>query len=131
MFQREVMVVDKWHKNGAQDLITASLCFQNAINKMHLCSLSITYACPYIALLLTLATQSTTLSSLNHSPTQRCLPSALNSADKDSSVKRTPPMCHMLNVSNCPLKSIIFIGTIRVYAEGDTDEPAGCGGTGL
>jgi len=33
------MVVDEWHNNGPQDLITVSLCIQNAINKMHLCSL--------------------------------------------------------------------------------------------
>ncbi len=31
--------------NGPQDLVTVSLCIQNAINKMHLCSLSKTYAC--------------------------------------------------------------------------------------
>ncbi len=47
MMQHEVMVVDEWHNNGPQDLVTVSLCIQNAINKMHLCSLSITYACPY------------------------------------------------------------------------------------
>ncbi len=45
--QHEVMVVDERHNNGPQDLVTVSLCIQNAINKMHLCSLSITYACPY------------------------------------------------------------------------------------
>ncbi len=47
MLQHEVMVVDEWRNNGPQDLVTVSLCIQNAINKMHLCSLSITYACPY------------------------------------------------------------------------------------
>ncbi len=47
MLQHEVMVVDEWHNNGPQDLVTVSLCIQNAINKMHPCSLSITYACPY------------------------------------------------------------------------------------
>ncbi len=36
MLQHEVMVVDEWHNNGPQDLITVSLCIQNAINKMHL-----------------------------------------------------------------------------------------------
>ena len=46
MLQHEVMVVDQWHNNGPQDLVTVSLCIQNAINKMHLCLLSITYACP-------------------------------------------------------------------------------------
>ncbi len=40
------MVVDEWHNNGPQDIVTVSLCIQNAINKMHMCSLSITYACP-------------------------------------------------------------------------------------
>ncbi len=40
-------VVDEWHNNVPQDLVTVSLCIHNAINKMHLCSLSITYACPY------------------------------------------------------------------------------------
>ncbi len=50
MLQHEVMVVDEWHNNGisgSQDLVTVSLCIQNAINKVHLCSLSITYTCPY------------------------------------------------------------------------------------
>ncbi len=47
MLQHEVMVVDEWHNNGPQDLITVSLCIQNAINKMHRYSLSITNACPY------------------------------------------------------------------------------------
>ncbi len=42
-----VMVVDKWQKNRPQDLVAVSLCIQNAINKMHRCSMSITYACPY------------------------------------------------------------------------------------
>ncbi len=45
--QHEVMVMDEWHNNGPQDLVTVSLCIQNAINKMHLCSLPITYVCPY------------------------------------------------------------------------------------
>ncbi len=47
ILQHEVMFVDEWLNNGSQDLITVSLCIHNAINKMHLCSLSITYACPY------------------------------------------------------------------------------------
>ncbi len=46
MLQHEVMVVDEWHNNGiSQDLVTLSLWIQNAINKMHLCSVSITYVC--------------------------------------------------------------------------------------
>ncbi len=90
MLQHEVMVVDEWHNNGPQDLITVSLCIQNAINKLHLCSLSITYACPYHN---PIATQSTTLTSANRSPTRhhtRCLQTALYSENQDSSVKRTP-----------------------------------------
>ncbi len=86
MLQHEVMVIDEWHKNGPKDLVTVSLCIQNAINKMYLCLLSITPPPPW-------ATQSTTLTSANRSPTQRntrCLPSALYSENRDSSVKRTP-----------------------------------------
>ncbi len=94
MLQHEVMVVDEWHNNGPQDLVTVSLCIQNAINKMHLCSLSITYACPYHNPTATMGhTRSTTLTSANHSPTRhhKCsLPSALYSENRDSSVKRTP-----------------------------------------
>ncbi len=47
MLQHEVMVLDEWHNNGPRDLVTVSLCFQNAINKIHMCLLSIKYACPY------------------------------------------------------------------------------------
>ncbi len=47
MLQHEVMVVDERHNNGPQDFVTVSLCIQNAINKIHLCSLSITNVCPY------------------------------------------------------------------------------------
>ncbi len=35
MLQREVIVGDEWHNNESQDLVTVSLCIQNAINKMH------------------------------------------------------------------------------------------------
>ncbi len=62
---------------------------------MHLCSLSITYACPYHNPTPhpPWATRFTTLTSANRSPTRRhkrCLPSALYSENRDSSVKRTP-----------------------------------------
>ncbi len=69
------------------------------INKMNLCSLSLTYACPYHNPAHTItppppwATRSTALTSANCSPTRRhtrCLPSALYSENRDSSVKRTP-----------------------------------------
>ncbi len=95
MLHHVVMVVDEWHNNGTQDLVTLSLCIQNAINKIHLCSLSLTNACPYHTITPPppWATQSTTLTSANRSPTRRhtrCLPSALYSENRDSSVKRTP-----------------------------------------
>lgn len=48
MMQHEVTVMDNWHNNGPQDVVTVSLCIQYAINKTHLCSLSRTYACPDI-----------------------------------------------------------------------------------
>ncbi len=92
MLQHEVMVVDEWHNNGLQDLFTVSLCIQNAINKMPLCSFSITYTCPYHNPPPPWATRSTMLTSANPHPRRhtRCLPSALYSENRDSSVKRTP-----------------------------------------
>jgi len=95
MQQQEVMVVDEWHNNGPQDLVTVSLCIQNAINKMHLCSLSITYACPYHNPTGTMghSIHNVDISKpLTHTTpyTLRCLPSALYSENRDSSVKRTP-----------------------------------------
>jgi hypothetical protein len=38
MLKHEVMATDEWHDNGPQDLITVSMCIQNAI---------VTFACPY------------------------------------------------------------------------------------
>jgi hypothetical protein len=43
-----LVVADEWHDNGTQELITVSLCIQIAIDKMQLCSLFVTYACPYL-----------------------------------------------------------------------------------
>jgi hypothetical protein len=45
--KQEVMAADEWHDNGPQGLVTIYLCIQIAIDKMQLCSLSVTYACPY------------------------------------------------------------------------------------
>ncbi len=69
MLQHEVMVVDEWQ---------------------NLCSLSITYACPYHnpTDICSWATRSTTLTSANSYTL--CLPFALYSENQDSSVKRTP-----------------------------------------
>ncbi len=94
MLQHEVMVVDEWHNNVPRDHVTVSLCIQNAINKMRLCSLSIKYMPAHtITPPPPWATRSTALTSANRSPTRRhtrCLPSALYSENRDSSVKRTP-----------------------------------------
>ena len=42
MLKHEVKPADEWYNNGPQDLITVSLCIQIAIDKMPLCSLSVT-----------------------------------------------------------------------------------------
>ncbi len=101
MLQHEVMVVDEWHNNGPLDLVKVSLCIQNVINKMHLCLLSLTYAAHTITRPPPWATRSTTLTSANRSPTRRhtrCLPSALYSENRDSSMKRhlQSARCHRM-----------------------------------
>ncbi len=93
MPQHEVMVVDEWHNNGPQDLVTVSLCIQNAINKMPLCSLSISYACPYHNPTVTMGQLDHKVDiskPLTHISPYMCLPSALYSENRDSSMKRTP-----------------------------------------
>ncbi len=111
ILQHEVMVVDELHNNGPQDLITVSLCIQNAINKMHLCSLAITYACPY----------HNPTPYMDHSihnidiikPFTQTTPytlSAICSVQWNPGFIReenTSPKCQMpSNVSICPLKSL-------------------------
>ncbi len=91
MLQHEVMFMDQWHKNGPQDLVTVSLCIQNAINKMHLCLFSITHACPYHN---PTATMGHSIHNIEISkPLTHTTPymlSALYSENLDSPVKRTP-----------------------------------------
>ncbi len=111
MLQHEVMVVDEWHNNGPQDLVTVSLCIQNAINKMHLCSLSITYACPY-------HNPTTTIGHSIHNvdiskpltPTTPYTLSAICPVQCNPGFireKSTSPKCQTpSNVSICPLKSV-------------------------
>ncbi len=115
MLQHEVMVVDEWHSNGPQDLVTVSLCDQNAINKMHLCSLSITYAWPYH----NPYRHHGPLDAANRSPTRRhtrCLPSTLYSEkpglihEENTSPKYQTPS----NVSICPLKSVTMTNCSQV-----------------
>jgi hypothetical protein len=42
-----MMVVDEWHSNGPQDLVTVSLCIQIDLDKIQSCLLSVAYACLY------------------------------------------------------------------------------------
>ncbi len=86
---------------------------------MHLCSLSITYACPYWTPPPPWATRSTTLRSANRSPTQRhtcCLPSALYSENRDLSVKRTPLQSARRHRmwAFCPFKSVTTMNCSQV-----------------
>ncbi len=87
MLQHEVMVVDEWHNNGPQDLVTVSPCIQNTINKIHLCS-SITYTCPSHN---PTATMGHSIHNVDISkPLTHTTPYTLYSENRDSSVKRTP-----------------------------------------
>ncbi len=111
MLQHEAMVMDEWHNNGPQDLVTVSLCIQNAINKMHLYSLSIIYACPYHN---PTATMGHLIHNVNISKTlTRTTPYMLSAIcpvqwkpvfirEENTSSKSQMPS----NVSICPLKSV-------------------------
>ncbi len=111
MLQHEVMVVDEWHNNGPQDLVTVSLCIQNAINKMHLYSLSIIYACPYHK---PTATMGHSIHNVNISKqlthTMPYMLSAICPVQwKPVFIREenTSPKCQTpSNVSICPLKSV-------------------------
>ncbi len=121
MLQHEVMVVDEWHNNGPQDLVTVPLCIQNAINTMHLCSLSITYACPY-------HNPTTTMGHSIHNvdisePLTHMTPYTLFAICPVQwkpgfiSEENTSPKCQTpSNVSICPLKSV----TMTNYSQVET-----------
>ncbi len=114
-----VMVVEEWHNNGPQDLVTVSLCIQNAINKMHLCSLSITYACPYHN---PTATMGRSIHNVDISkPLTYTTPyprSAICTVQwKPGFIREenTSPKCQMpSNVSFCPLKSVTMMNCSQV-----------------
>ncbi len=111
MLQHEVMVVDEWHNNGPQDIVTVSLCIQNAINKMHLCSLSITCACPYHN---PTATMGHSIHNVDFSkPLTHTTPYTLSTICpvqwKPGFIREenTSPKCQtQSNVTICPLKSV-------------------------
>ncbi len=99
MLQHEVMVVDKGHINGPQDLVTLSAFKMPSIKSW--------------------ATRSTTLTSSNRSPTRRhtrCLPSVLYSENQDSSMKRTPLQSARRHqmwafAHSCPLRRLTAVRT--------------------
>ncbi len=111
MLQHEVMVVDEWHDNGPKALVTISLCIQNALNKMHLCSLSITYTWPYHN---PTATMGHSIHNVDISkPLTHTLPYTLSAICpvqwKPGFIREenTYPKCQMTsNVSICPLKLV-------------------------
>ncbi len=119
MLQHEVMVVDEWHNNGPQDLVTVSLCIQNAINKMHLCLLSITYACPYHN---PTATMGHSIHNVDiNLPLTHMTPYTLSAIChvqwKPGFIREenTSPKCQMpSNVSICPLKSVTMTNCSQV-----------------
>ncbi|KAJ8403603.1 hypothetical protein AAFF_G00349290 [Aldrovandia affinis] len=110
------MVADEWHNNGPQDLGTVSLCIQTAIDKMHFCSLSIAYTCPY---------QNPT-TTMGHSvdiskPLSHTMPYTLSAIcpvqlklgfihEEDPS-----PACQWpLKVNSCPLTSVMTLNCSQV-----------------
>ncbi len=119
MLQHEVMVVDEWHNNWPRNLVTVSLCIQNAINKMHLCSLSITYACPYHN---PTATMGHSIHSADISkPLSHMRPYTLSAIcpvqwkPRFIREEKTSPKCQTpLNVSICSLKSVTTTNCCQV-----------------
>ncbi len=107
MLQHEMMVLD----DGPQDLVTVSLCIKNVINKMHLCSLSITYACLYHN---STATMGHSIQNVHiRKPLTRKTPYTRSSICpvqwKPGFIREenTFPKCQtQSNVSICPLKSV-------------------------
>ena len=102
--------VDEWHNNGPQDLITVSLCIQNAINKMLLCSLSITYACPYHN---PTATMGHSIHHVDISKLTHTMPHTLSATCSEQwkpgfirEENTSPTFQTPSNVSICPLKSV-------------------------
>ncbi len=95
------------------------LCIQNAINKMHLCSLSITYACPY-------HNPTTTMGHSIHNvdiskPLTHTRPYTLSAICpvqwKPGFIceENTSPKCQTpSNVSNCPLKTVTATNCCQV-----------------
>ncbi len=119
MLQREVIVGDEWHNNESQDLVTVSLCIQNAINKMHLCSLSITYVCPYHNFTATMghSIHNVDISKLITHTTPYTLSAICPVQWKPGLIRvenTSPKYQTPSNVSICPLKSVTMMNCSQV-----------------
>ncbi len=116
IMQHEVMVVNEWHNNGPQDFVTVSLCIQNAINKIHLCLLSITYTCNPTANMGHSIHNVDISKPLTHTTTYRR--SAICPVQwKPGFIheENTSPKCQTLsNVTICPLKSVTMTNCSQV-----------------
>ncbi len=116
-------------KNWPQDLVTVSLCIQNAINKIHLCSLSITYTCPYHN---PTATMGHSIHNVDISkPLIHTTPYTLSAICpvqwKPGFIceENTSPKCQTpSNVSICPLKSVTMMNCSEVQDPDEDNEHA-------
>ena len=112
MMKHEVMAADEWHDNGPQDLVTVSLCIQNAI-KIKLCSLSVAYTCPYLNPTATIghSVHSVDIVKLLAHMTPYTLSAICPVQLKPGFIREEPtsPVCQWASkVSICPLKLVMI-----------------------
>ncbi len=103
----------------AQQCLQQSLCIQNGINKTHLCSLCITYACPYHNPTATMghSIHNVDISKLLTHTTPFTLSAICPVQWKPGFIREenTSPKCQTpSNVSICPLKSVMMTNCSQV-----------------